>query len=337
MENPLDNLFVPTRGGDAEKLAGSIIITGGAGFVASYLAERLLIDEQFSEIKKIYLIDNLVRTNSTRNIDHLLSNPRVQFIHGDISTFEYEDYFDPFSVSWIFHLAATRINRCNERMFEGHQYIATGGARLIDWASRYTHIKLFFASSASVYQSPKRLPIEETDNCSPRTIYGAGKLYTENLIKSYNQLFGMDYVIHRFFSIYGVRMDNAGSYTEVIFNWLNQIKKGNKDIFVYGNPDEKILDLVYVTDVIDAIILSMNSNNKTYNISTQVGITLTDLIAVIEKVTNTTLNRVFLKEDRIDIEKARIGDVSKLKLDTNWEPKVSIEEGIKKTWEWINE
>ena len=80
--------FVPQRGG----ARGSVIITGGAGFVGSHLAERLLSDEQFKDITKIYLIDNLVRTNSTRNIDHLLKDSRVQFIHGDISTFEYEDY-----------------------------------------------------------------------------------------------------------------------------------------------------------------------------------------------------------------------------------------------------
>lgn len=329
----MDDLFVPGRG----TWSGSIIITGGAGFVGSHLADRLLNDKQFDNINKIYLVDNLVRTNSLRNIQHLLNNPRIQFIHGDISTFEYEDYFDPFNIHWIFHLAATRINRCNERMFEGHQYIATGGARLIDWASRYNQIKLFFASSASVYNKPKRLPIEETDNCNPRTIYGAGKLYTEHLIKSYNELFGLDYVIHRFFSIYGERMDNAGSYTEVIFNWLNQIKKGNKDIFVYGDADEKILDLVYVTDVVEAMILSMTkSSNQTYNVSTQAGITLTELIKIIEVITETQLNRILLKEERTDIEKARIGDVSKLKFDTGWEPKVSIEEGIRKTWEWIN-
>jgi len=317
---------------------GSIIITGGAGFLASHLIERLLSDPYFENVKKIYLIDNLVRTNSLRNIQHLLNDPRIQFIHGDISTFEYEDYFDPFSVSWIFHLAATRINRCNERMFEGHQYIATGGARLIDWASRYNHIKIFIASSASVYQSPKRLPIEETDNCMPKTIYGAGKLYTENLMRSYNQLFGTDYIIQRFFSIYGPRMDNAGPYTEVIFNWLNQIKKGNVDVTVFGDPDEKILDLVYVTDVVDAMISAMiKSNNKTYNVSTHTGITLTNLIGIIEDVTHTKLNKIMLKEDRTDIEKARIGDISKLKLDAAWEPKVLIETGIRFTWDWINE
>lgn len=327
----LDDFYNPQKG----TFEGNIIITGGAGFVASHLAEKLL-DNHFKNISKIYLVDNLVRTNNTRNIDHLLSNEKVTFIHGDISTFEYEDFFDPFSISAVFHLAATRINRCNDRTYEGHQYIATGGARLIDWISRYHHIKMFFASSASVYQSPKQLPIKETDNCNPKTIYGAGKLYTEHLLRSYNYLFGTEYIIHRFFSVYGERMDNAGPYTEVIFNWLNQIKKGNLDIPVFGNPDEKILDLVHVDDVVEAILATMaTQSNKTYNISTETGITLSELINAIEEITNVKLNRILLPEDRTDIEKARIGSIEKIKIDTGWEPTVSLNDGIKRTWEWI--
>jgi len=314
---------------------GAVIITGGAGFVASHLAERLLNEEKHN-ISRIYLMDNLIRTNSLRNIQHLLDNRKVEFVYADVSTFEFEN-FDPFSISHVFHLAATRINRCNDKPLEGHNYIATGGAKLIDWASRYHNIKLFFASSASVYQRPKEFPIKEDAICHPHTVYGAGKLYTELLLKSYSELFNLSYVINRFFSIYGPRMDNAGPYTEAIFNFLNQIKKQKTDIFVYGNPDEKIIDLVYVDDVVDAILLTTEkADNEIFNVSTETGITLTQLIDIIENVTNVKLNRIILPEERKDIELKRVGDVSKLKS-LGWEPKVSVEEGIKKTWEWISE
>lgn len=310
----------------------SILITGGAGFVGSHLVEKLLNEYSFN---KIYIVDNLVRTNSLRNIENFLRTDKVKFIHGDLSNFDYESVLDPFSISHVFHLAATRINRCNDFNLEGHNSITNAGARLIDWVSRYSHIKLFFASSASVYQSPKSLPIKETDSCIPKTIYGSGKLYTELLLRSYKELYGLDYIVNRFFSVYGTRMDNAGSYTEVIFNWFNQIKRGKKDIFIYGNPDEKILDLVYVDDVVDAILLTMSQNRyQTFNVSTQVGITLTNLIDIIEEITDTKLNRSLLKEERTDIEKARIGDISRLK-DIGWEAKVDIKQGLQKTWEWI--
>ena len=103
-------------------------------------------------------------------------------------------------------------------------------------------------------------------------------------------MYGLDYTINRFFSVYGPRMDCEGAYTEVIFNWLSQIHKGNNEITVYGNPDEKILDLVYVEDVVNAIILTtFNSNKDVFNVSTQFGISLTRLIEVTNSTTSINL------------------------------------------------
>lgn len=314
-----------------------IIVTGGAGFIGSHLIEKLLNE---TTTPMIYIIDNLVRTNSLRNIQHLLDNPktscRIKFINADISTLDFESVIDPFQIDYVFHLAATRINRCNEFNAEGHKFIADGGFNLINWISKYSNIKLFFASSASVYQNSKVFPIEETHACNPHTIYGAGKLYTENIIRSYNILYGLDYTINRFFSVYGPRMDNAGPYTEVIFNWLNNIKNGNNIIKVYGNPNNKILDLVYIDDVVDAIFIStFKSNCVTFNVSTETGITLTQLINIIQNVTNVSLTIENLPEIRKDIEVKRIGSINRLKS-IGWQPKVSLEQGIKNTWEWIN-
>ena len=300
------------------------IITGGAGFIGSHLAERL-VKEGFN---KVYLIDNLVRSNNLRNIPNL---PNVEFIYGDVSIFDFNVFKD---VTHFFHLAATRINRCAQYNREGHEFISNSGFNVVDYCAK-NNIKLFFSSTASVYNKPKRQPIEETDPCTPHTIYGAGKYYTENLIRSYDNMYGLDYTINRFFSVYGVRMDSAGAYTEVIFNWLNNIKNANKQITVYGNPDEKILDLVYVEDLVDAIILTtFNSNKEVFNVSTQEGVTLTNLISTIEDVTNTKLDIKIVPENRTDIENKRVGNTAKLKS-LGWDNNISLHEGIKRTYEWI--
>ena len=234
------------------------IITGGAGFIGSHLSERL-IKEGFN---KIYLVDNLIRSNSLRNVP---KNSNIEFVYGEVSTFDFSVFKD---ITHFFHLAATRINRCAQYNREGHEFITNSGFNVVDYCYK-NHIKLFFASTASVYNKPERQPIQENNPCVPHTIYGAGKYYTENLIRSYDNMYGLNYTINRFFSVYGVRMDNAGAYTEVIFNWLNNIKNGNNHITVFGNPDEKILDLVYVDDVVEAIITStFNSNKEVYNVST---------------------------------------------------------------------
>lgn len=302
------------------------IITGGAGFVASHLIDRIQNDYD-----NIYLVDNLVRTNNTRNIDHLLKNPKIKFFHGDVSTFDFSVFKN---VIHFYHLAATRINRCAIYNKEGHMYIADGGFNVVNHCAK-NKIKLFFSSTASVYNSPKRFPIEEEDPCVPHTIYGASKYYTEGLIRSYDKMYGMDYTINRFFCIYGDRMDNNGVYTEVIFNWLNNISKGNNEITVYGNPDEKILDLIYVSDIVDAIVTSMlNSNKQVFNVSTETGVTLTNLIDVVEKVTNTKLIRKIVPEVRNDIELKRVGSVKKLKS-LGWDQKFTLEDGLKNTYKWI--
>jgi UDP-glucose 4-epimerase len=300
------------------------IITGGAGFIGSHLSERL-IKEGFN---KVYLVDNLIRSNSLRNIPNY-SN--IEFVYGEISTFDFSVFKN---ITHFFHLAATRINRCAQYNREGHKFIANSGFNVVDYCCK-NHIKLFFASTASVYNKPERQPIQEEDPCVPHTIYGAGKYYTENLIRSYDNMYGLNYTINRFFSVYGVRMDNAGAYTEVIFNWLNNIKNGNNHITVFGNPDEKILDLVYVDDVVEAIITStFNSNKEVYNVSTQNGVTLSELISTIEKVTKTKLEIEIKPENRTDIEKKRVGDTSKLRR-LGWNNLVSLEDGIRKTNEWI--
>ena len=300
------------------------IITGGAGFIGSHLSERLL-KEGFDSV---YLIDNLVRTENLRNVKN---NPKIKFLYGDVSTFDFSVIKN---VTHFFHLAATRINRCAKFNREGHEYIANSGFNVVDYCTK-NKIKLFFASTASVYNKPKVQPIKEDSPCTPHTVYGAGKYYTESLIRSYDNMYGLDYTINRFFSVYGPRMDCEGAYTEVIFNWLSQIHKGNNEITVYGNPDEKILDLVYVEDVVNAIILTtFNSNKDVFNVSTQFDISLTKLIEVVELVTGKHLKVNKLPENRNDVENKRVGDTTKLK-NLGWFDNTTIIGGIRKTNEWI--
>lgn len=302
------------------------IITGGAGFVASHLAER--IQHTFD---KIYLIDNLVRTNNLRNIEHLLTDKKFVFIQADVSDF---DFTQIENVSVVYHMAATRINRCAKFPLEGHKFIADAGMNVVKHCAE-NNIKLFFSSTASVYNNPKRFPILETDPCEPHTMYGAGKYYTENLIRTFAKSHGLQYAICRFFSVYGVRMDCEGAYTEIIYNWLDGVHKGNSNITVFGNPDEKILDLVYVEDVVDAIVtVTAEWNNETYNVSTESGISITELIKTIENVLNVKLDVKLLPENRTDIEKKRVGSVEKLKS-LGWSPKHDMAQGLLKTWNWI--
>jgi len=310
------------------------IITGGAGFVASHLAKALE-----SKYDKIYLVDNLVRTGTTRNIDDLLTNSKFQFIEMEAGNF-FKYVLPHFKnqlgeIGAVYHLAATRINRCAKNPSEGHNFLADAGFEVVKYCAE-NNIKLFFASTASVYNNPKRFPIEETDPCEPHTIYGAAKYYTESLMRSFAKSHGLQYAICRFFSVYGVGMDCEGAYTEIIFNWLDQINKGGNKVTVYGNPDQKVLDLVYIEDVVNAILKTTKSwNNEVYNVSTEEGVTITELIETISTTLGVKLEVEMKPENRTDIEKKRVGDVAKLKA-LGWVPINSLSLGIAKTYEWIN-
>ena len=213
--------------------------------------------------------------------------------------------------------------------------MADAGLNVVKYCAE-NNIKLFFASTASVYNNPKRFPIEESDPCEPHTLYGAAKYYTENLIRTFAKSHNLKYSICRLFSVYGERMDCEGVYTEIIFNWLNQIKKGDKKVTVYGNPDEKILDLVYVDDVINAILkVTEDWNNDVYNVSTETGVSITKLIKAIETELDIQLEVNILSENRTDIENKRVGSVEKLK-DLGWNNVIGLNKGIRKTWNWVN-
>lgn len=304
----------------------NIVITGGAGFIASHLAKALK-----DKYDRIYLIDSLVRTSNLRNINNLLQDEKYVFIEADIADF---DLTSLPHIKEVYHLAAIRINRCVQFPAEGHKSIADSGMNVVRYCAE-NNVKLFFASTASVYNNPKTFPIMETDPCEPHTIYGAGKYYTEGLIRSFAKTHNLSYSICRFFSVYGPNMDCEGAYTEIVYNWLNNVKTGSNQITVYGNPDEKILDLVYVDDVVNAILtVSQNWTNDVFNVSTEEGISISQLIKVIEKELQVSLILQILPENRTDIENKRVGSVTKLKH-LGWSPKNSISEGIKKTYEWI--
>jgi UDP-glucose 4-epimerase len=310
------------------------IITGGAGFIASHLAEAIR-----SKYDKIFLVDNLIRTGNIRNIEHLLQDIKYEFLNLDISNTRdiavLSNLHEDESIEVVYHLAATRINRCAKNPYEGHRFLADGGYYITEFCAA-NKIKMFFASTASVYNNPKRFPIEETDPCEPHTIYGAAKYYTEGLMRSFAKNYNLEYSICRFFSVYGVRMDCEGAYTEIIFNWLNNINKGDNRVTVFGNPDEKVLDLVYVKDVVNAILKSTEEwNNEVYNVSTETGVTITELIKTISKTLDVDLEVSIKAENRTDIEKKRVGSVTKLKS-IGWKPQYDLSKGIKETYEWIN-
>src|SRR5581483_3479012 len=223
----------------------SILITGGAGFIGSYVVEQLLPHKP----KKIIIIDNLIR-GSLDNMASFAFNPVVEFVNGDIrDNAKLESCFK--NIDYVFHMAALRINSCAANPEEGFEVMLKSTFNLAQLCLKHKAKKVVYSSSASVYGLAQHFPTPETDNpYDNQTFYGAAKLWGEQFFRSYKFMYGLDYVALRYFNAYGPRMDTDGKYTEVMIKWLDCIRD-KKQPLIYGNGSTS-MDFVHVKDIAKA-------------------------------------------------------------------------------------
>jgi UDP-glucose 4-epimerase len=228
----------------------SILITGGAGFIGSYVVEELLK----SKPAKIVILDNLIR-GSFENLEAFLHNPVVSFIEGDIRDTALLDNCMA-GIDYVFHMAALRINACAANPREGFEVMLRATFDLAELCVKHKVKKVIYSSSASVYGLAQHFPTPESDNpYDNQTFYGGAKLWGEQLWRSYKFMYGLDYVALRYFNVYGPRMDTDGKYTEVMIRWLDCIRDGRAPL-IYGDGSTT-MDFVYVADVAKANIAAL--------------------------------------------------------------------------------
>ena len=158
-------------------------------------------------------------------------------------------------VDIVFHQAALRITHCAADPRLGVDVMVTGTLNVVQAAVDAGVTKVVAASSASIYGQAPSFPTVETDHgYDNRTLYGAAKMFNEGLLRSYNDMFGLDYVALRYFNVYGPRMDIHGVYTEVLVRWMERIEAGLPPL-IFGDG-QQTMDFVYITDVARANLLA---------------------------------------------------------------------------------
>ena len=207
----------------------TIFVSGGAGFIGSYVIEELLIHQP----KKIIILDNLIR-GSFENMKGFINDPRIEFIEGDIRNNELLEKCIEGS-DYVFHMAALRINACAANQQEGFEVMIQATFNIANLCLKHKVKKIIYSSTASVYGLAQHFPTPETDNpYNNQTFYGGAKIWGEQLFRSYKFMHNMDYVALRYFNVYGSRMDTDGKYTEVMIKWLDCIRD-NKQPAIYGD------------------------------------------------------------------------------------------------------
>lgn len=299
-----------------------ILITGGAGFLGSHLCERLLKNGD-----EILCVDNLF-TGSKQNILHLLSNPNFEFMRHDVTFPLYVE------VDEIYNLAcpASPIHY----QFDPVQTTKTsvvGAINMLGIAKR-TKAKILQASTSEVYGDPEIHPqVESYRGCvNPigiRACYDEGKRCAETLFFDYQRQHNVNIKVMRIFNTYGPRMHpNDG---RVVSNFIMQALN-NEDITIYGDGTQS-RSFCYVDDLIDGMIDFMNSKDGFYgpiNIGNPNEFSILELAQNILELTNSKSKLIF-KPLPQDDPKQRKPDITLAKSELNFEPKISLKDGLQKT------
>ncbi len=310
----------------------TILVTGGAGFIGSYVVEELLLLQP----KKVIIIDNLIR-GSHANMRSFVKNPVIEFHEGDIRDLDLLENCIAGS-DYVFHMAALRINSCAANPREGFEVMLKSTFEVASLCVKHKIKKVIYSSSASVYGLAQHFPTPETDNpYNNQTFYGAAKMWGEQLFRSYKFMYGLDYVALRYFNAYGPRMDTDGKYTEVMIKWLDCIRDGRNPL-IYGDGSTT-MDFVYVKDIAKSNIAALQAEvtDEVFNIGNCEETSLKELLNVLLKVNHSELRPEFREENSINPVSRRLANISKAKEMLRFIPTITLEQGMKELSEWYFE
>jgi|TARA_B100001939_G_scaffold65102_1_gene53981 dTDP-glucose 4,6-dehydratase len=304
----------------------NVLITGGAGFVGSHLVERFI-----SKKYNVTVIDNLL-TGSKKNLEPFLENENFTFIDFDVQNhIEISQDLD-----YVLHLASA----ASPKAYTQHPIntLKAGSIGTINTLglAKAKSSKYLLTSTSEVYGDPQISPQPETywGNVNPngvRSMYDEAKRFAEAAVASYNRIYNLDTRIVRLFNTYGPKMKiNDG---RVVTNFISQAIKG-EDITIYGNGNQT-RSFCFIDDTVLGIIKAMESDSsEVFNIGNPNEITILQLAEKVISLTNSKSAIKFVKLPEDD-PMQRKPDITKANKKLNWFPEVSLEDGLLKTIEWV--
>jgi UDP-glucose 4-epimerase len=307
-----------------------ILVTGGAGFIGSHIVD-LLCDEGCTEI---VALDNMVRGRPENLADARARGP-VRLVHGDIRDSNLMTSLVK-SADIVFHQAALRITHCAAEPRLAMEVMVQSTFDLLELCAQHKIEKVVAASSASVYGMADEFPTTERQHpYDNRTLYGAAKAFNEGLLRTFNDIYGLDYVAFRYFNVYGNRMDIHGRYTEVLIRWMERLESGQSPV-VFGDG-QQTMDFVHVRDVARANILGAKADvsDEVFNVANGSETSLAQLAQSLALVMGRSgLALEFAPERSVNPVPRRLASTAKAEHLLGFKAEIPLHKGLRDLVDW---
>jgi UDP-glucose 4-epimerase len=307
-----------------------VLVTGGAGFIGSQIVEQLC-DEGCIEI---VALDNMVR-GRPENLSRAMARGPVRLVQGDIRNVKLMETLVR-TADIVFHQAALRITHCAAEPRLAMDVMVQATFDLLELCRQHNIEKVIAASSASVYGLAEEFPTTERHNAyNNRTLYGAAKAFNEGLLRSFHDMYGLDYVALRYFNVYGERMDIHGRYTEVLIRWMERLETGQSPV-IFGDGMQT-MDFVHVRDVARANILGAKANttDEAFNIASGVETSLLQLAEALASAMGARgVTPQFAPERSVNAVPRRLASTGKAERLLGFRSTISLEKGLGQLVRW---
>jgi nucleoside-diphosphate-sugar epimerase len=301
------------------------LVTGGAGFIGSHLAEELL-----RRGHRVRVADSFI-TGRRQNLDVI---PAVEFVEGDLADLPFAEKVCA-GVDYVLHQAAIpSVPRSVDDPVTSNRANITATLNVLDAARRAGVKRLVYAGSSSAYGDTPTLPKHEDMPTAPKSPYALQKLVGEQYCQMFTDLYGFETVTTRYFNVFGPRQDPGSPYSGVISLFASALPAGKQPI-IYGDG-EQTRDFTYIANVVDGVLRACEAPaaaGEAINVACGTRISLNQLLRTMNRIVGTSLEAIY-QDERVGDVKDSQADISKARTLLGYTPTVDLEEGLRHTLEW---
>jgi nucleoside-diphosphate-sugar epimerase len=301
------------------------LVTGGAGFIGSHLAEALVAGGH-----RVRVVDNLA-TGKRSNLAHL---PEIEFLEGDLADLAVARRAVE-GVEYVLHQAAIpSVPRSVQDPITSNRANVDASLNLLVAARDAGVRRLVYAGSSSAYGNTPTLPKVETMSTAPLSPYALQKLVAEQYCQMFTELYGLETVTIRYFNVFGPRQDPSSPYSGVISLFISALCEGRRPV-IHGDGGQT-RDFTYVANVVDGVLRAVGAagaSGEVINVATGGCISLNELFRILRDLTGAQVEPVFEPPRAGDVRDSQ-ADISKARRILGYEPSASLRDGLERTVAW---